>query len=67
MKKIYDKTLKLINESNDTCDNLWLQSNMVSVHQRRLRFLVTERYKSISQLHPQFMWSYLTPKCMPYS
>ena len=46
-KSIYSKTenhktLKIIYESNDTYDNLLLQSSMVSVHQRHLRFLITE-------------------------
>ena len=44
-----------------------LQSNTVSVHQRHLRFLVTEICKSISQLNPEFTWSYFTRKDMPYN
>ena len=51
----------------DTYDKLYLQSNTVSVHQRHLRFLMTEIYKSISQLNPEFMQSYFTHKNMPYS
>ena len=67
IEKIHHKTLKVIYESNDTYDNLLLQSNTVSVHQRHLRFLMTEIYKSISQLNPEFMWSYFTHKDMPYN
>ena len=67
IEKIHHKTLKVIYESNDTYDNLLLQSNMVSVHQGHLRFLMTEIYKSISQLNPEFMWSYFTHKDMPYN
>ena len=67
IEKIHHKTLKVIYESNDTYDNLLLQSNMVSVHQGHLRFLMTEIYKSISQLNPEFMWSYFTHKGMPYN
>ena len=67
IEKIHHKTLKVIYESNDTYDNLLLQSSTVSVHQRHLRFLVTEIYKSISQLNPEFMWSYFTHKDMPYN
>ena len=55
IEKIHHKTLKVIYESNDTYDNLLLQSNTVSIHQRHLRFLVTEIYKSISQLNLEFM------------
>ena len=38
IEKIHHKTLKVIYESNDTYENLLLQSNTVSVHQRYLRF-----------------------------
>ena len=41
IEKIHQK-IQVIYESNDTYDNLLLQSNTVSVHQRHLRFLVTE-------------------------
>ena len=44
IEKIHHKTLKTIYESNDTGDNLLLESNTVSVHQRHLRFLMTEIY-----------------------
>ena len=44
-----------------------LQSNMVTVHQRHLRYLMTETYKSISQINPEFMWSYFTHKDMSYN
>ena len=46
VEKILHKTLKVINESDDTYDNLLLQSNTVSVHQRHLRFLLTEYIKA---------------------
>ena len=67
MEKIHHKTLKIIYESNDTYDNLLLQSSMVSVHQGHLRFLMTEIYKTISQLNPEFMWSYFKHKDMSYN
>ena len=65
--KIHHRTLKVIYQSNDTYENLLLQSNTVSVHQRHLRFLMIEIYKSISQLNPQFMWSFFTHKDIPYN
>ena len=65
IEKIHHKTLKVIYESNDTYGNLLLQSKTVSVHQRHFRFLMTEIYKSILQLNPEFMWSYFTHKDMP--
>ena len=67
IEKIHHKTLKIIYESNDTYGNLLWPSNMVSVLQRHLRFLMTERYKSISKLNPEFMWPYFMHKDMPYT
>ena len=67
IEKTHHKTFKVIYESNDTYENLLLQSNTVSVHQRHLRFLMIEIYKSISQLNPQFMWSFFTHKDIPYN
>ena len=67
IEKIHHKTLKVIYESNDTYENLLLQSNTVSVHQRHLRFLMIEIHKSISQLYPQIMWSFFTHKDIPYN
>ena len=67
IEKIHHKTLKVIYESNDTYENLLLQSNTVSVHQRHLRFLMIEIYKSLSQLNPQFIWSFFTHKDIQYN
>ena len=67
IEKIHHKTLKVDYESNDTYDNLLLQSNKVSVHKRHTRFLMIEIYKRISLLNPEFQLSYFTHKDMPYS
>ena len=67
IEKIHQKILKVIYESNDAYGNLLLQINTFSVHQKHLRFLMTEVYKSISQLNREFMWSYFTYKDMPHN
>ena len=46
IKKIHHRTLKVIYQSEETYENLLLESSSLSVHQRHLRFLVTEIYKS---------------------
>ena len=53
IEKIRHKTLKLFTVSQYTKDTLG--------------FLVTEIYKSISQINPEFMWSYFTYKKFIYS
>ena len=52
IEKIYHRTLKVIYQSEESYKNLLLESH--------LRFLVTEIYKSTTQINPEFMWPYLT-------
>ena len=47
IEKIHHRTLKVVYGIDDSYNNLLLSSNSVSIHQRHLRFLVTEIFKSI--------------------
>ena len=67
MQKIHHKTLKVIYQSDASYDDLLQLSNSVSLHQRHLRFLLTEIYKSTGTLNPQFMWSYFKYREVPYN
>ena len=57
IQKIRYRTLKVVYGIDDSYKNLLLSSNSVSIHQRHLRFLVTEIFKSVSQINLEFMWS----------
>ena len=46
MQKIHHKTLKAIYQSDASYDDLLQSSKSVFLHQQRLRFLLTEIYKS---------------------
>ena len=46
IEKIHHRTLKVIYQSEESYENLLLESSSVSIHQRHLRFLVTEIYKA---------------------
>ena len=48
IEKIQHSTLKVIYAIDDSYNNLLLRRNSVSIHQRHLRFLVTEIFKKIS-------------------
>ena len=63
-QKTHHKALKIIYQSYE--DFLEL-SETVSIHQRHLRFLVTDVYKSTSYLNPKFMSSSFTHKDTPYN
>ena len=67
MQRIHHKTLKEIYQSNKTYEELLELSETVSIHQRHLRFLVTEVYKSTSYLNPKFMCAFFTHKEIPYN
>ena len=67
IEKIHHRTLKVVYGIDDSYNNLLLSSNSVSIHQRHLRFLVTEIFKSISQINPEFMWSFFKPKKLSYN
>ena len=58
IEKIHHRTLKVIYQPEESYVNLLLKSSSVSEHQRHLRFLITEIYKSTTQINPEFMWSY---------
>ena len=42
-------------------------NNDLPIHQRRLRYLAIEVFKSIMHLNPLFMWSHFEEKPMPYN
>ena len=44
-----------------------LRSNCTSIHQRYLRFLVTEISITISQINPEFMWSFFKQENVSYN
>ena len=44
-----------------------LHSNEVSIHQKQLRQLATEIYKSLTDLSPEFIKPFLTVKKIPYN
>ena len=67
IEKIHHRTLKVIYGIDDSYNNLLLRSNSVSIPQKHLRFLVTEIFKSISQINPEFMWSFFKRKRLPHN
>ena len=64
--KIQYKASKNAYNSNESYEELLLRNNEVSIHQKQLRILATEVFKSLAELNPDFMKSYFTIKEMPY-
>ena len=67
IQKIHHRTLKVVYGIDDSYNNLSVSSNSVSIHPRHLQFLVTEIFKSISQINPEFMWLFFRPKNLSYN
>ena len=67
MQKIHRKSLKVIYQSDTCYDDLLQLSNSMSLHERHLRFLLTEIYRSNDTLNPEFMWSYFKYRKVPYN
>ena len=62
IEKIQYKALKIVYNSNESYEELLLRNNEVSIHQKQLRILSTEVFKSLPDINPDFMKSYFTMK-----
>ena len=66
--KIHHKTVQVVyDDFNKPHDELFELNNDLSCHQRNLRYLAIEAFKSIMHLNSQFMWSYFKENPMPYN
>ena len=53
MKNIQYKALKIVFNSNESFEDLIFHSKEVAIHQKQLRQLTTEIYKSLTDLSPE--------------
>ena len=67
IQKIHHKPLKVVYNSNKSYDELLLDKNEFSSHQRRLRALICEVFKSLNNLNPEFMWLQFVFKNITYN
>ena len=67
IQKTHHKVLKVIYNSNKNYDELLRDNNEFSIHQRHLRALICEVFNSLSNLNPEFMWSYFVFKNITYN
>ena len=66
--KIHHRTLQVVyNDYSKTYDELLEISKTTSIHQRHLKCLAIEVFKSISHSNPEFMWKFFNEKQMPYN
>ena len=62
--KMHKSTLQII---YDVHDDLLNRSDDISIHQKHLRYLAIEIYKSLTKLNPGFMWNFFEKNHIPYN
>ena len=65
MEETQYKALKIVFNRNESFEDLILHSNDVSIHQKQLRQLTSEIYKSCTNLSPEFIKTFFTVKEIP--
>ena len=56
-KNVHNRTLRVVyNEYEKNYKDLLVDHDEISIHQKHLRLLATEVFKSANKLNPQFMW-----------
>ena len=50
---------------NSSYGELLASHNDISIHQKHVKHLVTEVYKSLVNLNPEFMWPFFKNKSIP--
>ena len=66
-EKIQYKALNIIYNSNESSEALLTRNDEVSIHQKHLRALATEIYKSFADINPDFMKPYFIIKEISYN
>ena len=67
VEKIHYKALKIVYNSNECYEELLMCNNEVFIHQKQLRKLATEIYKSLTDINPDSMKNYFSIKEITYS
>ena len=66
IENIQYKALKIVYNSNESYEELLLPNSEVSIHQKQLRILATDVFKSLADINPDFTKSYFTIKEIPF-
>ena len=68
VNKIYRRTLRVVyDDYSSTYEKLLASHNDISIHQKHLKHLPIEVYKSLVKLNPEFMWPFFKNKSIPYN
>ena len=66
--KIHKRTLQIVYDVyGELSENLWNRNDDISIHQKILRYLAIEVYKSLTKLNPGFIWNFFERNQIPYN
>ena len=66
--KIHFRTLQIVhNNYVKSYQELLNLSNDISIHQKHLRLLTIEVYKSLTNINPEFMWEFFNKNPLQYN
>ena len=67
VNKIHQRTLRVVyGDYNSTYEELLASHNDISMHQKRLKHLTIDDYKTLTNVNPEFMWPFFKNKSIPY-
>ena len=64
---MHRRTLRPVYDYSSTYEELLASHNDISIHQKHLKHLAIEVYKSLANMTPEFMWHFFKNKSTPYS
>ena len=68
INKIHQRTLRVVyDDYNGTYEELLVGHNDIYIHQKHLKHLAIEVYKSLMNLNAEFMWLFFKNKSIPWS
>ena len=67
VNKIHRRTLRVVYDYNSTYEELLASQNDISIHQKHLKHLVIEVFKSITNLNPELMWPFFKNKSILFN
>ena len=68
INKIHWRTLRVVyDDYKRTYEELLASHNDISIHEKHLKHLAIEVYKSLANLNPEFMWLFFKNKPIPYN
>ena len=64
--KIHYRTLQVVYNTFTDSNDALLSVNNISIHQKHLRYLAVEVYKTVVEINPELMWTHFLKNIISY-